>query len=263
MSSYQHGSTVPSRDKVRVEGLSKWFRVNGAIIQTLDRLSLSAGEGEFVSIVGPSGSGKTTLFNVICGLLMPDEGTVEIDGRVTTGQRGVVAYMPQRDLLLPWRTVLGNVLLGAEVARMPLAAVRDEALSLMPEFGLDGFADRYPHELSGGMRQRAALLRTYLFHRDVLLLDEPFGALDALTRRQLQLWLISVWEPARKTILFITHDVEEAVFLSDRVYVLTPRPATVRSELVVDLERPRTPTTALSPRFAELRSELLTALEFA
>lgn len=241
-------------------GLSKWFRVDGAVMQALDDVTLQAADGEFVSIVGPSGSGKTTLFNVVCGLLPPDQGRVYIDGEDVTGRRGTVAYMPQRDVLLPWRSVLGNVLLGAEVARVPLAPIREEAQRLLPDFGLEGFANRYPHELSGGMRQRAALLRTYLCHRDVLLLDEPFGALDALTRRQLQLWLISVWEKARKTILFITHDIEEAVFLSDRVYVLTPRPARVSAEYAIDLPRPRAAATVLGDRFAELRSQLLAAL---
>ena len=244
-----------------MEGLSKWYRVDGHVVQALSGVSLSAGEGEFVSIIGPSGCGKTTLFNLICGLTQPDEGTVFLDGVVQDERRGLVAYMPQKDVLLPWRSVLGNVLLGAEVAGQALAPARREALSLLPAFGLAGFAGRYPHELSGGMRQRVALLRTYLFHRDILLLDEPYGALDALTRRRLQLWLMEVWEERRKTILFITHDVEEAVLLSDRVYALSARPGQVRCELVVDLPRPRTAASLLDPRLAARRATLLEALE--
>lgn len=247
--------------RVRASDVSKWFGVDGRVVHTLDRVSLEAADGEFISIVGPSGSGKTTLFNIICGLLLPDRGQVFVDGQPVNGRRGQVAYMPQKDVLLPWRSVMGNLLLGAEVAGLPPAAARRQAESLLGEFGLEGYADSYPHELSGGMRQRAALLRTYLFHRDVLLLDEPFGALDALTRRRLQLWLTSVWEAHRKTILFITHDVDEAVFLSDRVYAFTARPARVCRELTIDLPRPRSAEVVFTPRFSELRGELLRTLE--
>ncbi len=247
---------------VELWDLSKWYRVNGHALQVLDRVTMRADAGEFVSIVGPSGCGKTTIFNIICGLAQPDSGSVLLGGREVPDRRGLVAYMPQKDVLLPWRKVLGNVLLGAEVAGQSLEEAAREAEALLPGFGLEGFADRYPHELSGGMRQRAGLLRTYLFHREVLLLDEPFGALDALTRRKLQLWLQSVWQERRKTVLFITHDVDEAVFLSDRVYALSPRPATVRREVHVDLPRPREAGMLSDPRFAAARAELLEALEF-
>ncbi|NPV09552.1 MAG: ABC transporter ATP-binding protein [Anaerolineae bacterium] len=249
-----------SRRAVQVQHLSKWYRVDGHVVQALADVTLGADEGEFVSIVGPSGCGKTTLFNLICGLSRPDGGRILLDGREMRGERGRVAYMPQKDVLLPWRTLLENVLLGAEVDGQPMLQARQEALELMSAFGLEGFEHRYPHELSGGMRQRAALLRTYLFHRDVLLLDEPFGALDALTRRQMQVWLMSVWEERRKTILFVTHDVEEAVFLSDRVYALTPRPARVSHEMEVDLPRPRRPALLAAPEFVAARAELLGAL---
>jgi ABC-type nitrate/sulfonate/bicarbonate transport system ATPase subunit len=241
--------------------VSKWFAVDGRLTQAIDRISLAVAEGEFVSIVGPSGCGKTTLFNIICGILAPDEGEVFVDGQPATGRRGLVAYMPQRDALLPWRTVLQNVLLGAELGGQPMAQARAEALSLLPAFGLAGYEHRYPYELSGGMRQRAALLRTYMLHRDVLLLDEPFGALDALTRRQLQLWLLELYQQHRKTVLFITHDVDEAVFLSDRIYALTPRPARICCTLEVDLPRPRTFAAMAEPRFTALRQELLRALQ--
>ncbi len=253
-------SCLVSNPEVEVRHLSKWYRVNGHVVQALADVSLAAEPGEFVSVVGPSGSGKTTLFNLICGLSRPDSGELLLKGQPVQGRRGLVAYMPQKDVLLPWRTVLGNVLLGAEVDGRPADEARQEALELVPAFGLEGFEHRYPHELSGGMRQRAALLRTYLFHRDVLLLDEPFGALDALTRRQLQLWLLSVWEERRKTILFVTHDVAEAVFLSDRIYVLTARPAQVREVVAVDLPRPRTAEMVAHPAFAAAEAHLLAAL---
>ncbi len=249
-----------SEPAVEVRHLSKRYRVDGHVVQALADVSLTACAGEFVSVVGPSGSGKTTLFNLICGLSRPDSGEMLLDGRPVQGRRGLVAYMPQKDVLLPWRTVLDNVLLGSEVDGRPKDRAREEALELMPSFGLGGFEHRYPHELSGGMRQRAALLRTYLFHRDVLLLDEPFGALDALTRRQLQMWLLSVWEEHRKTILFVTHDVAEAAFLSDRVYVLTSRPARVSEVVTVDLPRPRTADLLADPALAAVEARLLRAL---
>jgi len=250
-----------SHTRIRVEHLSKWFHVDGRLVHILDDITIEARDGEFVSVVGPSGCGKTTLFNIICGLLQADEGWVMLNGKMTESRRGMVAYMPQKDLLLPWRSVLENAVLSAEVGGQSVAQARMEALSLIPQFGLEGFAESYPHELSGGMRQRAALLRTYLFHRDLLLLDEPFGALDALTRRQMQLWLMSVWEQHRKTILFITHDVDEAIFLSDRVYVLSPRPATVRLQLEIDLPRPRAAKMLSDQAFVTLRKDLLQALD--
>ena len=168
--------------------------------------------------------------------------------------------MPQRDLLMPWRNVLDNVILGPEIHGEDLAVARREAQELLPLFGLHGFADAYPASLSGGMRQRAALLRTFLCRKDIMLLDEPFGALDAITRRSLQQWLLQVWQRFRHTILFITHDVEEAIFLSDVVYVLSPRPARVRTTLTIPLSRPRTQEMTLTPEFAALKHRLLADL---
>jgi ABC-type nitrate/sulfonate/bicarbonate transport system ATPase subunit len=169
--------------------------------------------------------------------------------------------MPQRDLLMPWRTVLENVIIGPELAGTPKADARRRAREMLPLFGLEGFADAYPDALSGGMRQRAALLRTFLCARDVVLLDEPFGALDALTRRELRRWLLDVWQRFGQTILFITHDVEEAVFLADRVLVLSPRPASVKLELPVTLPRPREGVDAFSAEMVALEAKLLAALE--
>ena len=234
-----------------------------APVLATEHVSLAVAPGEFVAIIGPSGCGKSTLFGVLAGLIRPVEGESRVHGATTVGMPGLVGYMPQRDALLPWRTVLANVTLGAEVAggRTAARAARDEARARLPQFGLAGFADAYPATLSGGMRQRAAFLRTVLTGRDVLLLDEPFGALDALTRADLQTWLIERWSRERQTVLFVTHDVDEAVFLADRVIVLTPRPGRVRAEIAVPLPRPRSHIAlAADPRAAALRAAVLAAL---
>ncbi len=224
-------------------------------------LSLTVPAGMFVTIIGPSGSGKSTLFGLLAGLIPPTTGIVEVHGVSVAGRPGHVGYMPQRDLLLPWRTVLENVTLAPELAGRDKAAARRAARERLPVFGLEGFADAYPATLSGGMRQRAELLRTIMTERDVLLLDEPFGALDALTRTALQEWLLGVWAVERQTVLFITHDVEEAVFLADRVVVLTPRPGRVRAEIAVPLPRPRTHAALVAdPTFNALKADVLAAL---
>ncbi|WP_119068821.1 ABC transporter ATP-binding protein [Aggregatilinea lenta] len=246
-----------------VRGVSKTFRDGGHDVQALADVSLSAQPGELITIIGPSGSGKSTLFNLITGLAQPDSGEIIINGAPIGHRTGRVGYMPQRDLLLPWRTVLNNVILGPELDGRPRKEARQRARDLMPLFGLDGFEDAFPDTLSGGMRQRAALLRTFLTDRDVLLLDEPFGALDALTRRDLQRWLLDVWQRFRKTILFITHDVEEAVFLGDRVLVFSARPGRIVRELHVDLPRPRGSLSVVSEDLRRLEAELLDALEQA
>jgi ABC-type nitrate/sulfonate/bicarbonate transport system ATPase subunit len=246
---------------VEVAGLSKSFRVDGRIEAALEGLSLTAGPGQFVTLIGPSGCGKSTLFNIICGLMEPDAGVVRLDGRAERRRAGRVAYMPQKDLLLPWRTVLGNVILGPEIAGRPLAEARAKALELFPLFGLAGYERSYPAVLSGGMKQRAAFLRAVLQERPAILLDEPFGALDALTRASLQEWLLEVWGRFGQTVLFITHDVEEAVFLSDRIYVLTPRPGRVALALEVDLPRPRTRAMVTGAAFVGYKEQVLAALE--
>jgi len=195
--------------------------------------------GEFVTLVGPSGSGKSTLFNLVAGLLEPDEGEVWLDGRLPRVRTGNFGYMPQRDLLFPWRSVTDNVAIPLELEGVNRGAARVRADAMLARFGLEEFGGFYPAALSGGMRQRAALLRTILTQRDVLLLDEPFGALDALTRRELQDWLLELWREYSKTIFFITHDVEEALYLGDRVFVLSSRPGHIVETLRVSLPRPR------------------------
>ena len=242
---------------VSATSVAKTFGQGERTLPTLASVSMYADPGEFVSIVGTSGCGKSTLFNLIAGLELPDAGEVRLDGRRAHGATGRVGYMPQRDLLLPWRRVMDNVTLGVEIARGDVAEARRRATELLPDFGLEGFADSYPHELSGGMRQRAALLRTILTGHDVLLLDEPFGALDALTRLEMQQWLLDIWERFGKTILFISHDVDEAIILSDRIYVMSPRPARIIAELTIDLERPRPPPVSTGERFENYKRELL------
>ena len=246
--------------KLEIRRVTKRFRVDGRLVTALQDASLKVGQGEFVTLVGPSGCGKSTLLNIACGLLQPDQGDVLLDGEPAPDRLGQVAYMPQRDLLLPWRSVLDNVLLGPELAGWSEDETRAEAMELMPLFGLDGFEAAMPSTLSGGMKQRAALLRTFLLHREVLLLDEPFGALDALTRARLQSWLTGIWERFRKTILFVTHDVEEAVFLSDRVFVMSLRPGTIRWQVPVPLPRPRSRDLLEQRGFLELKQSLLAAV---
>jgi ABC-type nitrate/sulfonate/bicarbonate transport system ATPase subunit len=223
----------------------------------LSDASLEVDAGEFVSIVGPSGCGKSTLFNVVSGLLRPSSGRVLLDGEDVTGRTGRVGYMLQKDLLLPWRTVVGNIVLGAALTRGATRRDEAEARELAARYGLGEFVDHYPHALSGGMRQRVALMRTLAVHRDVLLLDEPFGALDSQTRLEMQRWLLEVWAELDRTVLFVTHDVDEAVFLADRVVVMTPRPGRVENEIAVTIPRPRSLETLTSPEFIATKRQVL------
>ncbi|HWE64728.1 MAG TPA: ABC transporter ATP-binding protein, partial [Chloroflexota bacterium] len=219
--------------RLSVQGIGKTFAgANHTATVALEALDLSAEAGEFVSIVGPSGCGKSTLLDIIAGLVTPSTGRVLMDGRPAR-LLGASAYMPQKDLLMPWRSVLDNTILGMEVAGVSRQQARRQARRAFARFGLAGFEHAWPYQLSGGMRQRVALLRTFLCGKDPLLLDEPFGALDAFTRREMQRWLLDMWSADRKTILFITHDVEEAIVLSDRIYVMSPRPGHMRDCIAV------------------------------
>jgi ABC-type nitrate/sulfonate/bicarbonate transport system ATPase subunit len=247
--------------EIELRDVHKAFRVDGRMVTALDGVSLAAANGEFVTLIGPSGCGKSTLLNIICGLMEADSGEVLLDGRAVRRRTGMMGYMLQKDLLLPWRKVLDNVILGPEISGSDRNTALQDALRLLPLFGLEGFEHSYPATLSGGMRQRAALLRTFLCQRNVLLLDEPFGALDALTRRELQQWLLEVWEQFHQTILFVTHDVDEAVYLADRVYVMTRRPGKMKLEMCVPLPRPRHRDMITSSEFMALKGELLTSLE--
>jgi ABC-type nitrate/sulfonate/bicarbonate transport system ATPase subunit len=245
---------------LEVRQVSKRFHANGLEVTALEQVSFAIAPQEFVTIVGPSGSGKSTLFNLIVGLLEPDEGEICLEGERCAERIGRVGYMPQRDLLLPWRSVLDNVIVALELRGEPPRLARQQAREMLPLFGLEGFAEAYPAALSGGMRQRAALLRAVLGHRSLLLLDEPFGALDALTRREMQDWLLGLWHRLRQTILFITHDVDEAVYLGDRALVLSTRPGRVVGDFPIPLPRPRRQSMVARPEFGELVARLLTAL---
>lgn len=249
--------TVP---KLELRHVSKELHANGTALRVLEDVSLTVMPGEFVTIIGPSGSGKSTLFNLIVGLLEPDSGEICLDGTVCGERLGRFGYMPQRDLLLPWRSVIDNAIIPLELRGVPRARAYARARELLPLFGLEGFERAYPATLSGGMRQRAALLRTILTERDTLLLDEPFGALDALTRRDLQDWLLGLWQQFGQTVIFITHDVEEALYLGDRVIVLSPRPGHVVHTLTVGLPRPRRRGMVAWPQFGAHMAELLAAL---
>jgi ABC-type nitrate/sulfonate/bicarbonate transport system ATPase subunit len=207
--------------------------------------------------VGPSGCGKSTLFNVISGLISPDSGSVTLAGRDITSRTGQVGYMLQKDLLVPWRSVLSNITLGAALTRRVTEADRTEARRLARQYGLGEFLAHYPAALSGGMRQRVALMRTLLVEHPLLLLDEPFGALDSQTRLEMQQWLLTIWRELRRTVLFITHDVDEAIFLSDRIIVLSPRPGRIVDEVPIELDRPRDLATLTAPAFVEAKRRVL------
>jgi ABC-type nitrate/sulfonate/bicarbonate transport system ATPase subunit len=247
--------------RLEVRSLVQQFALPGQEpLRVLDGLDLAVRPGEFTAIIGPSGSGKSTLFNIIAGLDHAAAGEVRIDGALTIGHSDQVSYMPQKDLLFPWRTIEDNTALGLEVQGVPRRAARARVRPLFKEFGLDGFERSYPGQLSGGMRQRAALLRTVAMGRSLLLLDEPFGALDSLTRTQMQLWLAETWQRHAWTVLLVTHDIREAVFLADSVHVLSARPATLVRRVKVDLPRPRTTRTFLLPEFSRLEQDVLAAL---
>lgn len=225
----------------------------------LDDISLHVANGEFVSILGPSGCGKSSLFRLLTGALSPDRGTIRVNGASLSSKSQAFAFMPQRDALMPWRRVIDNVILGLEVQGMGRDEARAKVLPLFSTFGLAGFEQHYPAQLSGGMRQRAALLRTIVQDRSVQLLDEPFGALDALTRTEMQGWLESRWQQAHWTTLLVTHDVREAVALSDRIYVFSRRPARIIAEFTVPGPRPRL-GRAPSAEAARLEAQLLDTL---
>src|ERR1700741_120548 len=243
--------------KLRVENVSMAFKTPTGVFEALSDVTLLVPEGRFISLIGPSGCGKSTIFNIIAGLLEPTAGRVVIDGVDATGTIGRVGYMLQKDLLLPWRTVLDNVILGMEIQGTPLRSARERALPLLRRYGLSGFEYLYPNALSGGMRQRAALLRTLLFDTDVILLDEPFGALDAQTKLQMQEWLLGLWADFGKTVVFVTHDIEEAIYLSDEVHVMATRPGRIVETMTVPIARPRDRSATLTPEFIAIKERCL------
>src|SRR6202165_5011447 len=247
--------------KLRLDQVGMTFKTPHGAFLALAPVTLSISPGRFVSLIGPSGCGKSTIFNIVAGLLEPTGGRVLIGGAEATGTIGRVGYMLQKDLLLPWRTVLDNVILGMEIQGVPLRQARERALPLLQRYGLSGFEYLHPNALAGGMRQRAALLRTLLFDTDVILLDEPFGALDAQTQLQMQEWLLQLWSDFTKTVVFVTHDGEEAIFLSDEVHVMGTRPGRIIETIPVALPRPRLRACTTSPGFMALKERCLDLLQ--
>ncbi|MBW9153744.1 ABC transporter ATP-binding protein [Clostridium estertheticum] len=251
MSTYQNNNI-----KLSVENIEKKF----GPMNIIKNVSFYANENEFVSLLGPSGSGKSTIFNIISGLLLQDAGKIIIDGEECKSRLKKVSYMHQKDLLLPWKNIIDNVSLPLILKGKSKKDARTQVIEYFKVFGLVGFEYKYPFQLSGGMRQRAALLRTYMASSDIMLLDEPFGALDAITRSKMHSWLLEVIKELKSTIIFITHDIEEAVFLSDRIYVLSDKPATIKTEIIVDLPKIRTKDIVTTEKFNEIKRKILQAL---
>jgi NitT/TauT family transport system ATP-binding protein len=246
---------------VVVRGLRKVYpSVQGDVV-ALDGVDLSVSGGTFVSIVGPSGCGKSTMLMIVAGLVPPSAGDVAVGAAPVTRPLTDVGIVFQRDLLFDWRTVLGNIMLQADVRGLDKRLAREKALTLVEKVGLKGFEGHYPWQLSGGMRQRVAICRALLHDSGLLLLDEPFGALDALTRDQMNLDLQRIWLQVRRTAILVTHSISEAVFLSDRVTVMSPRPGRIVEDVTIDLPRPRTLSMRESAQFADYQRRVRTAIE--
>jgi len=245
-----------------VSHIDAFYVEDGQTLQALDDITFDIADGEFVALIGPSGCGKSTLLDIISGLYPQTSGDVAFDGAIlgTEARLDHAAYMHQRDLLMPWRNALDNAALALEVHGVPRREARRRARERFPEFGLAGFEDAYPAQLSGGMRQRIAFLRTVLTERRLLLLDEPFGALDALNRVALQTWLLALWERERQGVILVTHDVDEAIYLADRVIVLSPRPGRIVHIEPIELPRHRTRDLVTTETFLRHRMTLLDAL---
>lgn len=242
--------------KLEVKNVSKSF--DGKPV--LKDISIELNHGELVCLLGVSGGGKTTLFNVISGLLQPDEGEVLLDGKNITNRPGHISYMLQKDLLLPYRTIQDNVALPLLLKGMKKKDARWQVSPMFTQFGLEGTQEKYPAQLSGGMRQRAALLRTYMFSQEVALLDEPFSALDTLTKSMMHRWYLDVMEKIRLSTLFITHDIDEAILLSDRIYLLSGSPGEITGEIIIRESKPRRDDFNLTPEFLEYKRRILSLL---
>lgn len=248
------GSKPPLID---IRGVRKQFRSrSGTVTEALTDTTLAVEANQFICIVGPSGCGKSTLLRMIAGLETITAGAIDIGGTRVTGARRDIGLIFQSPVMLPWRTILKNVLVPAEVLRMDMAKARVRAHELLALVGLEGFADRYPDELSGGMRQRAAIARALMHDPNILLMDEPFGALDALTREAMNLELLRIWQASKKTVVLVTHSIEEALLLSDKVAVFSPRPGYVREIIDVPIARPRSSATRTDPVFIRLADRL-------
>lgn len=241
---------------IMIEGLSKTFGSRNGPVKALTAIDLAIHEGEFISIVGPSGCGKSTLLMLLAGLMDKSSGSITVGSTQTTKPRSDLGIVFQRDVLLDWRTAIDNILLQAKIRKMDMDAARIRARELLAMVGLAGFENAYPHELSGGMRQRVSICRAMLHSPKLLVMDEPFGALDALTRDQLQLDLLRISAEQKTTVVFITHSISEAVFLADRVVVMSPRPGRIERIIDIDLPRPRRLSTRETPVFAQYSQEV-------
>lgn len=242
--------------KLQVKNISKSF--DGK--QIINNISIELHQGELVSLLGVSGGGKTTLFHIISGLLKPDQGNVWLDGNDITNQPGSISYMLQKDLLLPYRTIEDNVALPLILKGMNKKEARLKVSPMFAQFGLEGTQKKYPSQLSGGMKQRAALLRTYMFSKDVALLDEPFSALDTLTKSTIHKWYLDVMGKIQMSTLFITHDIDEAILLSDRIYLLSGSPGEIKGEIIIREKKPRRDDFNLTPEFLEYKRKILELL---
>jgi len=247
--------------KLATRELSKVYRKRDAPLEVLRDISIDVADGEFVSIVGASGCGKTTFLRLIDGLITPSSGTVLIDGRPSSKPGRDIAFVFQQDGLLPWRTVLENTVLGPEIQHGDRRQYRKAALDILNLVGLKGFDGHYPHELSGGMRQRVNIARAMAVGADVLLMDEPFASLDSQTRTIMQGELLRIWRETRKTVLFVTHQIDEAVYLSDRVLVFTARPGRLKEEVRIDLPRPRELAVKWAPDFGRYTNHIWNSIE--
>ncbi|WP_407671617.1 ABC transporter ATP-binding protein [Paenibacillus guangzhouensis] len=263
--------------KLEVLQIDKSFERDRQQHTVLKNLTLAVHPGEFVSIIGPSGSGKSTLLQLIGGLLQPDGGEIRMDGQRVTGSKGLISYMPQQPALFPWYTLEQNVLMALDIAASNAmkrggraegtrtAASRESRRELartwLARAGLGGYEDQYPQVLSGGMQQRASFVRAMLSPQELILLDEPFGALDALTRLQMQQWLLSIWEEHRRSVLLVTHSIEEAIYLSDRIYVLSAAPAQTIAEFEVPFARPRDEAIINSESFIRMKRDIYQLLQ--
>tara|TARA_B100001559_G_scaffold320511_1_gene332934 strand:- start:1021 stop:1782 length:762 start_codon:yes stop_codon:yes gene_type:complete len=248
---------------INIKNLTKSFFDESSNENTLilDCIDFHIHDGEFVSLIGPSGCGKSTLLNIISGLNDPDNGEISITDIETQNRLGKLSYMQQKDLLLPWKTILDNTILGLEIQNENKDISKNKATKLLETFGLNGYENYYPNQISGGMRQRASFLRTILTDKKILLLDEPFSALDSITRSQMQKWLLTLWKQFTKTILLVTHDIDEAIFLSDRIYVMQNKSSNSMEIVNVDLPRPRNGEIVLDDSFLKIKKEIFPLIE--
>jgi NitT/TauT family transport system ATP-binding protein len=249
-------TSVARNEVIGLDGVSLLYRSKHSEVHALDNISLTAADREFVALLGPSGCGKSTLLKLVAGLIPASSGVIRVNGLPISGPTPSIGIVFQSPLLMAWRTVLRNVLLQIEIRDLRVADYRAAARDLIRLVGLDGFEDALPHQLSGGMQQRVGLCRALIHDPDLLIMDEPFGALDAMTRELMNAELQRIWIERQKTVLFITHSISEAVFLADRVLVMSPRPGRIVGEITVDLPRPRTVATTELPAFVQFTREV-------